>query len=91
MISLWLNIVVYLGILGSHVSHSQPSVPALYIFGDSSADVGTNHYLPDCRARADVLPNGIDFPQSKPTGRFSNGYNTIDSLGTYNIGACLTT
>lgn len=79
--SLWLNIIVYLGILGLHVSHSQQYVPPLYIFGDSTADVGTNNYLPDSRARADVLYNGIDFPQSKPTGRFSNGYNTIDSIG----------
>ncbi|KAL6222203.1 hypothetical protein ACLB2K_005595 [Fragaria x ananassa] len=78
--SLWLNIIVYLGILGSHVSHSQPVVPALYIFGDSTADVGTNDYLPNSKARADFPFNGIDFPHSKPTGRFSNGYNTIDLL-----------
>lgn len=78
--SLWLNISLYLGILGLHVSHAQ-LVPALYIFGDSTADVGTNHYLRDSKARADFRYNGIDFPQSKPTGRFSNGYNTIDSIG----------
>ncbi|KAM5546925.1 GDSL esterase/lipase [Rosa sericea] len=78
--SLWLNIIVYLGILGLHVSHSQPCVPPLYIFGDSTADVGTNNYLPDCRVKADSPYNGIDYPQSKPTGRFSNGYNTIDYL-----------
>lgn len=78
--SLWLNISLYLGILGLHVSNAQ-LVPALYIFGDSTADVGTNHYLRDSKARADFLHNGIDFPQSKPTGRFSNGYNTIDSIG----------
>lgn len=86
--SLWLNIIVYLGILGSHVSHSRPVVPALYIFGDSTADVGTNDYLPNSRARADFPFNGIDFPQSKPTGRFSNGYNTIDLLGIYYIICC---
>ncbi|PRQ47279.1 putative triacylglycerol lipase [Rosa chinensis] len=78
--SLWLNIIVYLGILGLHASHSQPCVPPLYIFGDSTADVGTNNYLPNSSARADSLYNGIDFPLRKPTGRFSNGYNTIDYL-----------
>ncbi|XP_040370153.1 GDSL esterase/lipase At5g55050-like [Rosa chinensis] len=83
MFSLWLNIIVYLGILGLQVSHSQPSVPALYIFGDSTADVGTNNYLPRSRARADFPYNGIDFPQSRPTGRFSNGFNTIDYLAQY--------
>ncbi|XP_050371660.1 GDSL esterase/lipase At5g55050-like [Argentina anserina] len=77
---LWLNIILYLCMLGSHISYSQSHVPALYIFGDSTADVGTNHYLPGSRAKADFLPNGIDFSCSKPTGRFSNGYNTIDFL-----------
>lgn len=33
-----------------HVS-SNPAVPAIYVFGDSTADVGTNNYLPDCGAK----------------------------------------
>ncbi|CAN1187869.1 GDSL esterase/lipase At2g19060 [Linum perenne] len=31
-------------------------------------------------ARADFLPNGIDFPTG-PTGRFSNGRNAADYIG----------
>uniref|UniRef100_A0ACD5ZEG4 Uncharacterized protein n=1 Tax=Avena sativa TaxID=4498 RepID=A0ACD5ZEG4_AVESA len=48
-------------------------VPALYVFGDSTMDVGNNGPLP--------LPYGIDFPHhSTPTGRASNGYNVADSI-----------
>lgn len=51
-------------------------VPALYVFGDSTVDVGNNQYLPGNSALQ--LPYGIDFPHSRPTGRFSNGYNIAD-------------
>lgn len=51
-------------------------VPALYVFGDSTVDVGNNQYLPG--NSAPQLPYGIDFPHSRPTGRFSNGYNVAD-------------
>ena len=57
------------------------NVPAIYIFGDSTADVGTNTYLPGSQARADFPFNGIDFPNKRPTGRFSNGFNSADFLG----------
>ncbi|CAK7329411.1 unnamed protein product [Dovyalis caffra] len=55
-------------------------VPAVFVLGDSTADVGTNNFLPGHLARADFPPNGIDFPHSKPTGRFSNGLNSADFL-----------
>ncbi|KAL6633573.1 hypothetical protein ACP70R_026244 [Stipagrostis hirtigluma subsp. patula] len=51
-------------------------VPAVYVFGDSTVDVGNNQYLPGNSALQ--LPYGIDFPHSRPTGRFSNGYNVAD-------------
>lgn len=51
-------------------------VPAVYVFGDSTVDVGNNQYLPGNTALQ--LPYGIDFPHSRPTGRFSNGYNVAD-------------
>ena len=54
-------------------------VPALYVFGDSTVDVGNNQYLPGNSALQ--LPYGIDFPHSRPTGRFSNGYNVADFVG----------
>ncbi|GJX99680.1 GDSL esterase/lipase-like protein [Tanacetum coccineum] len=56
------------------------TTPALFIFGDSTADVGTNSFLPKTKIRADFPHNGIDFPHSRPTGRFSNGLNSADFL-----------
>ena len=57
-------------------------VPAIYVFGDSLADVGNNNYLPNAAmtSKANFPHNGIDFPGGIPTGRFSNGYNGIDYL-----------
>ncbi|CAA6656063.1 unnamed protein product [Spirodela intermedia] len=55
-------------------------VPAIYVFGDSTADVGNNNFLPGNQAKANFAHNGIDFPGGTPTGRFSNGYNGIDYL-----------
>ncbi|KAL6633806.1 hypothetical protein ACP70R_026477 [Stipagrostis hirtigluma subsp. patula] len=56
-------------------------VPAIYVFGDSTADVGNNNYLEGSGVpRANFPHNGVDFPTSRPTGRFSNGYNGIDFL-----------
>ena len=61
---------------------SGSKVPAIYVFGDSTADVGNNNYLPGSAVpRANFPHNGVDFPTSRPTGRFSNGYNGIDFLG----------
>lgn len=58
-------------------------VPAAFVFGDSTVDVGNNNHLNvTAGARANYLLYGIDFPGSKPTGRFSNGFNTADLLGT---------
>ncbi|CAL5038767.1 unnamed protein product [Urochloa decumbens] len=53
--------------------------PAMYVFGSSILDVGNNNYLPGpAVGRANRRFNGIDFPTSIPTGRFSNGYNIAD-------------
>lgn len=62
-----------------------PVVPAIFVFGDSLADVGNNNYLNNSTARANFPHNGIDFPNHTPTGRFSNGYNTIDWIGKQEI------
>lgn len=56
-------------------------VPAMYVFGDSTADVGNNDYLPWSIARADFPHNGVDFPGGKPTGRFSNGFIGVNFIG----------
>ncbi|MQM22509.1 hypothetical protein Taro_055562 [Colocasia esculenta] len=64
--------------LFSQTASARARVPAIYVFGDSTADVGNNNYLPGDTAKANFPHNGIDYPQHKPTGRFSNGYNGID-------------
>jgi phospholipase/lecithinase/hemolysin len=58
-------------------------VPAVFIFGDSTVDVGTNNYLKHSRAKANKPYYGIDYPFSKPTGRFSNAYNIADFIVRY--------
>jgi hypothetical protein len=62
---------------------AQPVVPAVFVLGDSTLDVGNNNYLPgEDVPRANVPFYGIDFPSgAKPTGRFSNGYNIADYIG----------
>lgn len=54
---------------------------AIYVFGDSTMDVGNNNYLDFTKAKANFYYYGIDFPNSSPSGRFSNGFNTADQLG----------
>ncbi|KVI02956.1 Lipase, GDSL [Cynara cardunculus var. scolymus] len=56
---------------------------ALFIFGDSILDVGTNNHFNDSTARADHQYYGVDYPDSVATGRFSNGYNSADLLARY--------
>ncbi|XP_061342253.1 GDSL esterase/lipase At5g55050 isoform X2 [Gastrolobium bilobum] len=55
-------------------------VPAVYVFGDSLVDVGNNNYLTLSIAKANHRHYGIDFPNQKPTGRFSNGKNAADFI-----------
>ncbi|KAG0479258.1 hypothetical protein HPP92_010116 [Vanilla planifolia] len=53
---------------------------ALYVLGDSLADVGNNNYL-STLLKANFPYNGVDFAGGKATGRFSNGKNAADFLG----------
>uniref|UniRef100_A0A0E0CDZ9 GDSL esterase/lipase n=1 Tax=Oryza meridionalis TaxID=40149 RepID=A0A0E0CDZ9_9ORYZ len=55
-------------------------VPAIFVFGDSTVDVGNNNYLAGISARADFPHNGVDFPGGEPTGRFSNGLIVVDFI-----------
>uniref|UniRef100_A0A1J3J9I0 GDSL esterase/lipase n=1 Tax=Noccaea caerulescens TaxID=107243 RepID=A0A1J3J9I0_NOCCA len=56
------------------------SIPGLYVFGDSLVDAGNNNHLLISIARANYPHNGVDFPDSKPTGRFCNGKNAADAI-----------
>ncbi|XP_030530393.2 GDSL esterase/lipase 7 [Rhodamnia argentea] len=76
---------------GIHISSSRlaspsptpgPLAPALFVFGDSSVDCGTNNFL-GTLARADRLPYGRDFDTHEPTGRFCNGRIPVDYLALY--------
>ncbi|KAF7075518.1 hypothetical protein CFC21_080291 [Triticum aestivum] len=55
------------------------TVPAVYVFGDSLADVGNNNHLLTV-LKADFSHNGMDYPGGVATGRFSNGKNSADFL-----------
>uniref|UniRef100_A0ACD5UTC8 Uncharacterized protein n=1 Tax=Avena sativa TaxID=4498 RepID=A0ACD5UTC8_AVESA len=63
----------------------EPLVPAIFVFGDSTVDVGNNNLLPGCKAdcRANYRQYGIDYPSGLPTGRFSNGYNLADHIARF--------
>ncbi|KAL6574049.1 hypothetical protein OROHE_001591 [Orobanche hederae] len=58
------------------------SIPALFIFGDSTVDSGNNNYIKTI-ARSNFPPYGKDFPNHIPTGRFTNGKLVTDFLASY--------
>jgi hypothetical protein len=63
-------------LVGTIAAAARP--PAMYVFGSSILDIGNNNHLPGAAVgRANMPYNGIDFPGSIPTGRFSNGYNGL--------------
>ncbi|KAJ8464931.1 hypothetical protein OPV22_027483 [Ensete ventricosum] len=54
--------------------------PAVFVFGDSTVDVGNNNFLPGDAPKVNFPPWGIDYPGGTPTGRFSNGFNYADYI-----------
>ncbi|KAL5580212.1 hypothetical protein UlMin_012654 [Ulmus minor] len=60
-----------------NVANGQQIVPALFIFGDSVADVGNNNHL-STLIKANFPPYGRDFVNHRPTGRFCNGKLATD-------------
>jgi hypothetical protein len=80
------SVVLGVVVAGGGLEPSKKMVPAMYVFGDSTLDVGNNNHLPGENVpRANKPYYGIDLPGSggKPTGRFSNGYNVADFIGPY--------
>lgn len=67
-----LSTIFFLLLLHISPIYGKPRVPALFIFGDSTLDVGNNNYL-HTFVKANHLPYGRDFVNHHPTGRFSNG------------------
>lgn len=63
------------------LASAEPLFPAIFTFGDSLLDAGNNNYLATAMAKANMLPNGIDFPTHNATGRFCNGKILVDLIG----------
>ncbi|KAL4199915.1 hypothetical protein AMTRI_Chr03g147190 [Amborella trichopoda] len=80
----WFIGLVGLIFWGLSLGHGQPLVPAMMIFGDSTADCGNNNGLYTL-VKANFPPYGRDFVDHSPTGRFCNGKLatdiTADTLG----------
>ncbi|XP_026408626.1 GDSL esterase/lipase At5g55050-like [Papaver somniferum] len=55
-------------------------VPAVIVFGDSLVDVGNNNHLELSILKSNFPHNGVDYPNRKATGRYSNGKNAADFL-----------
>ncbi|KAH9302846.1 hypothetical protein KI387_014429, partial [Taxus chinensis] len=60
-------------------SQRQLLISALYIFGDSTIDPGNNNCLGTI-IKANFPPYGRDFPNGRPTGRFTNGRLVTDII-----------
>ncbi|XP_037437216.1 GDSL esterase/lipase At5g37690-like isoform X1 [Triticum dicoccoides] len=77
-------VMVLSALAGFRPGKTARAVPAIYVLGDSSLDVGNNNYLPgNSVPRANKPFHGVDFPGPggpRPTGRFSNGYNVADFI-----------
>jgi hypothetical protein len=63
---------------GAAVAAAGPrKVPAVIVFGDSTADTGNNNFI-QTMARGNHLPYGRDYAGGVATGRFSNGRLHVD-------------
>ncbi|KAI6700994.1 hypothetical protein NL676_015318 [Syzygium grande] len=64
--------------------------PAVFVLGNSTADVRTNSFLPSSNARANFPHNGIDFPHSRATGRnlMALGARKFGIISVPPIGCC---
>lgn len=56
-----------------------PGPGLFFVLGESLVDGGNNNFLAT-PARADSPPFGIDYPNSKPTGHFSNSFSIPDLI-----------
>ncbi|XP_052168647.1 GDSL esterase/lipase At2g42990-like [Oryza glaberrima] len=70
-------VVVIAHVLLCHVAGGGGGVPAVIVFGDSTADTGNNNFI-QTMARGNYPPYGRDFAGGVATGRFSNGRLAAD-------------
>ncbi|KAK9050196.1 hypothetical protein SSX86_030836 [Deinandra increscens subsp. villosa] len=85
-----INISVIILIVISSSSLSNAGSPALFILGDSLLDVGTNNFVLQAVGKAKYPHYGIDFFNSTPSGRFSNGLNVADFIARVVFGDSVT-
>uniref|UniRef100_A0A0D9ZG38 Uncharacterized protein n=1 Tax=Oryza glumipatula TaxID=40148 RepID=A0A0D9ZG38_9ORYZ len=67
------------GSFASSSGRGAPMVPAVIVFGDSIVDPGNNNNL-KTQIKANHAPYGMDFANSEPTGRYSNGLIPTDFI-----------
>ncbi|XP_078150030.1 GDSL esterase/lipase At5g55050-like [Carex rostrata] len=72
--------IIYITFILLLCNNVQGIVPAVYVLGDSLADVGNNNHLQLSLLKANFPHNGVDYPGRRATGRFSNGKNFADFL-----------
>jgi hypothetical protein len=77
--SSWLAFLLPVLCLLLGTTSSVDAARAFFVFGDSLVDNGNNNFLITA-ARADSPPYGIDTPDHRATGRFSNGKNVPDII-----------
>jgi len=82
--SLLLGVLLIVSSMFGFALGSRKSVPALFVFGDSAVDAGTNNYIPNSSARADFPPYGRTFFHC-PTGRFTDGRTVFDFIGNHYV------
>lgn len=56
------------------------SIPAIFIFGDSTVDPGNNNFIQTV-FKSNFPPYGIHYPNKMPTGRFTDGKLATDFIG----------
>ncbi|XP_065879481.1 uncharacterized protein [Euphorbia lathyris] len=74
-----LLIIVSKSIFVNNDNNQEKQVPCYFIFGDSLVDNGNNNNL-ITETKVNYPPYGIDFPDG-PTGRFTNGKTSADTIG----------
>ncbi|KAI3456200.1 hypothetical protein Pfo_012863 [Paulownia fortunei] len=84
-------LLLFLLLVFSHIAETRnlaqqsplnSSIPAFFVFGDSTVDSGNNDYIKTV-TKSNFPPYGKDFPNHIPTGRFTNGRLVTDFLASY--------
>ncbi|KAI8010607.1 GDSL esterase/lipase [Camellia lanceoleosa] len=63
------------------MTQASTSVPAFYVFGDSTVDVGNNKNIED-DIKANFYPYGVDY-NNQSTVCITNGLTVVDFMGNY--------